>query len=49
MAFIEIKKVINSAFVLAKPNFEKDLIIYTNSTEEAIFSILFHKDDQNIE
>jgi hypothetical protein len=35
-AFLRIKKAISSAPVLAKPDFEKDFIIYTNATEEAI-------------
>jgi hypothetical protein len=34
--FIGIKKEISSAPVLAKPDFNKDFIIYTNATEEAI-------------
>jgi hypothetical protein len=34
-AFVRIKKAIIFAPVLAKPDFEKDLIIYTNATEEA--------------
>jgi hypothetical protein len=32
---------------LAKPDFEKEFIIYTNSTEEAISAILLQNDDQN--
>jgi hypothetical protein len=32
-----------------KPNFEKDFIIYTNATEEAISAILLQNDDQNNE
>ena len=34
---------------LARPNFEKVFIIYTNAIEEAISSILLQIDDQNIE
>jgi hypothetical protein len=34
---------------LAKPNFEKDFIILTNSTEEVISAILLRKDDHNSE
>jgi hypothetical protein len=34
---------------LAKPDFDKDFIIYTNSTEEAIYVILLQNDDQNNE
>jgi hypothetical protein len=45
--FVEVKKAISSAPVLAKPNFEKYFIIYTNATEEAISVILLQKDDQN--
>jgi hypothetical protein len=44
--FIRIKKEIGSATVLAKPNFEKEFIIYTNSTQEAVFAILIQCDDQ---
>jgi hypothetical protein len=47
--FVGIKKAISSASVPMKPNFDKDFIIYTNSTEEAISSILLQKDDQNNE
>jgi len=47
--FVRIKKAINSTPVLAKPEFEKDFIIYTNSTEEAVSSILVECDDQNHE
>jgi hypothetical protein len=47
--FIGIKKAISSAPVLAKPDFNKDFIIYTNATEEAIFAILLQVDDQNQE
>jgi hypothetical protein len=32
---------------LTKSNFEKDLIIYTNATEEAISAILLQKDDRD--
>jgi hypothetical protein len=32
-----------------KPNFEKDLIIYTNATKETISAILMQNDDQNNE
>jgi hypothetical protein len=39
-AFVRIKKEINSSPVLAKLDFEKDFIIYTNATEEAIYVIL---------
>jgi hypothetical protein len=45
--FVEVKKAISSAPVLAKPNFEKYFIIYTNATEEVISAILLQKDDQN--
>jgi hypothetical protein len=47
--FVRIKKEISSAPVLAKPNFEKDFIIYTNATKEAISAILLQNDDQNNE
>jgi hypothetical protein len=45
-AFIRIKKEISSTLVLVNPYFEKDFIIYTNATEEAVFSILIQCDDQ---
>jgi hypothetical protein len=45
--FLGIKKEINSASVLAKPDFEKEFIIYTNATEEAMSAILLQNDDQN--
>jgi hypothetical protein len=48
-AFLRIKKSISSALVLAKPDFEKDFIIYTNATKEAISAILLQNDDQNNE
>jgi hypothetical protein len=48
-AFLRIKKVISSTPVLVKLNFEKDFIIYTNTTEEAISAILLQCDDQNNE
>jgi hypothetical protein len=32
-----------------KPDFNKEFIIYTNSTKEAIFVVLLQKDDQNNE
>jgi hypothetical protein len=48
-SFLRINKVINFAPVLAKPNFEKYFIIYTNATEEAIFVILLQSDDQKNE
>jgi hypothetical protein len=38
--FLGIKKKINSALVLAKPDFEKEFMIYTNSTEEVVSAIL---------
>jgi hypothetical protein len=34
---------------LAKPDFEKDFIIYTNAREEAVYVILVQCDDQNNE
>jgi len=45
--FVEVKKAISSTPVLAKPNFEKYFIIYTNATKEAISAILLKKYDQN--
>jgi hypothetical protein len=48
-AFLRIKKAISSAPVLGKLDFEKDFIIYTNATEEAISAILLQCDDQSNE
>jgi hypothetical protein len=47
--FVIINNTISSALVLAKPDFEKDFIIYTNATEEAVSAILLQCDDQNNE
>jgi hypothetical protein len=47
--FIRIKKGISSASALVKLNFEKDFIIYTNATEEAVSTILLQWDNQNNE
>jgi len=41
--FVRIKKVINSAQVLAKPDFNKEFIIYMKSTEESISIVLLQK------
>jgi hypothetical protein len=38
--FVRINKEISSTPFLEKPDFEKDCIVYTNSTEEEIFAIL---------
>jgi hypothetical protein len=48
-SFLRIKKAISSVLVLAKPIFEKYIIIYTNATEEEISTILLQCDDQNNE
>jgi hypothetical protein len=48
-AFVGIKKAISSAPVLAKPDFEKEFMIYTNATEEAVSAILMQGDDQGNE
>jgi hypothetical protein len=42
--FVGIKKAISSAPVLAKPEFEREFMIYTNATEEAVSSILMQGD-----
>jgi hypothetical protein len=39
-SFLRIKKTISFTPVLAKPYFEKDFIIYTNSIEETLYAIL---------
>jgi ribonuclease HI len=44
--FVRIKKEINSAPILAKLDFEKEFIVYTNAIEEAIYDILMQFDDQ---
>jgi hypothetical protein len=44
--FIEIKRAISFVLVLAKLDFEKYFIIYTNAIEEAISAIVFQKDEQ---
>jgi hypothetical protein len=43
--FMRIKKVICFAPVLVKLNFEKDFIVYTNATKEAIFVIRLQCDE----
>jgi hypothetical protein len=48
-SFLRIKKAIRPALVLAKPDFEKDFIIYTNATKETISAILLQCDDQKNE
>jgi hypothetical protein len=48
-AFVRIKKAISSAPVLAKPDFEKEFIIYTNATEEEFSTIPVQCDDWNNE
>jgi hypothetical protein len=48
-AFEGIKKAISSAPVLAKSDFDKEFMIYTNATEEAIFVVLVQNDDQGNE
>jgi hypothetical protein len=44
--FEGIKKVISSAPVLETLDFEKEFMIYTNATEEAVSAILIQNDDQ---
>ena len=46
---VRINKEISFALVLAKPDFEKYFIIYTNAIEEAVYVILLQCDDQNNE
>jgi hypothetical protein len=48
-SFVGIKMAISFAPVLEKLDFDKDFIFYTNSIEEVIYVVLFHKDDQNKE
>jgi hypothetical protein len=47
--FLGIKKEISSTLVLAKPDFEKEFMIYIDATEEAISTILMQGDDQGNE
>jgi hypothetical protein len=47
--FVGIKKEINSTPVLAKLDFEKEFMIYTNATEEVVSAILMQGDDQGNE
>jgi hypothetical protein len=47
--FVGIKKVICYVPVLAKLDFEKEFMIYTNATKEAVSSILMQDDDQGNE
>jgi hypothetical protein len=47
--FIRIIKAISYALVLAKSDFEKVFIIYSNAIEEAISAILLQSDDQKNE
>jgi hypothetical protein len=47
-SFEGIKKEISSATVLSKPNFEKEFMIYTNATKEAVFVVLMQNDDQEM-
>jgi hypothetical protein len=47
--FVGIKKTISFAPILAKPDFEKEFMIYTNFVEEAVSSILMQGDDQGNE
>jgi hypothetical protein len=46
---VRIKKAISSALVLAKLDFEKDFIIYTNATKEAVYVVPLQCDDHNNE
>jgi hypothetical protein len=46
--FIRRKKEISFSLVLVKPYFEKDFIIYTNATKEAISAILMQNDEQKM-
>jgi hypothetical protein len=48
-AFVRIKKAVSFTPVLAKSDFEKEFIIYTNATEEAVSSILIQCDHQSNE
>jgi hypothetical protein len=38
--FLGINKEMSSTLVLAKPNFGKEFMIYTNATEEVVYAIL---------
>ena len=47
--FVGIKKEISSTSVLVKLYFEKEFLIYTNTTEEAVSVIFMQGDDQGNE
>lgn len=47
--FTTIKDVIASAPVLAKPDFNRDFLLYTNATEEAISAILIQTNPEGYE
>jgi hypothetical protein len=47
--FVGIKKAISFSPVVAKPDFEKEFMIYTNATKESVFAILMQCDDQGNE
>jgi hypothetical protein len=48
-SFVGIKKMISSALVLVKLDFEKESMIYTNATKEYFFFVLMQCDDQDNE
>jgi hypothetical protein len=48
-AFVGINKAISSTPVFTKLNFEKEFMIYTNATEEAVSAILMQCDDKGNE
>ena len=48
-AFTAIKGAIAFASVLAKPDFNRDFLLYTNATEEAISAILIQTNPEGYE
>ena len=48
-SFENIKVTLTKALVLASPNFEKDLILFSFAWEHTIAGVLLQKDDQNFE
>jgi hypothetical protein len=47
--FEDIKVALTKALVLASPNFEKDFILFSFTSEHTIAGVLLQKDDQNFE
>jgi hypothetical protein len=48
-SFEDIKVALTKAPILASPNFEKDFILFSFSSEHTIVGVLLQKDEQNFE